>query len=589
MSVDRRIRRLFARSNELVKAGIVGETRAREEFRRGCQLLLKSLDAQGSLTYSNHEILTPEILVLCAETAVANGDFAMAHKASERFFLGHPPEDQFFCRALFVRAQVQAYNNVDATGQDAVDKTLTAVSSLLRCVEIALSPLKFPRYNFIVYNASVHFWNITRRMMRAGSCRYLCEPMAAVVDALTKAADDMPLAWQCRYQLRLAQCYDDEGDSKNAAQCILAAHGIVGKLTATMNDDDDGTESKQAVALPQAAKRQEVEALRRQVRDLGIYMGRTKDGECVKASSAVAAAWRDAGFHSADAAALENVVQQARAGVLGDTPEKLEEALGSALESLEKKSSAPAAAVDDGDGGDGGGGGGDGAAVRRRGPALTWQELDVAARLGLEAARCDIFGVAERAIVLVEAVKLKPPTADVVLGYLKAVFIVRTFEKRYAPVHSSGVIRAVPVQLPRQKMRALALARRMEAIATLQRSLLTCNRLRLPNLMQDGCVLAWNIGLPLLTPRLRKHAHRLFVSCANFLDELNSPLVSLRARLHFEIAKFEVASDFLTKALDHVHDALGIDYGQITAEVIDTPEFDITDALVQKVKGDKCR
>ena len=108
-------------------------------------------------------------------------------------------------------------------------------------------------------------------------------------------------------------------------------------------------------------------------------------------------------------------------------------------------------------------------------------------------------------------------------------------------------------------------------------------------LVQDGCTLAWNIGLPLLTPRMRKHAHRLFGSAVKFLDEIESPLVSLRARLHFEVAKFEVASDFLSKALEHVNDALGVDYGHITVDVIDTPEFDITDGLAKKVAEDKCR
>jgi len=88
---------------------------------------------------------------------------------------------------------------------------------------------------------------------------------------------------------------------------------------------------------------------------------------------------------------------------------------------------------------------------------------------------------------------------------------------------------------------------------------------------------------------MRKYTHRLFSAAVKYLDDIASPLVGLRARLHFEIAKFEVASDFLTKALDHVNDALALDYGQISTEVIDTPEFDITDDLAKKVAADKCR
>ena len=57
-----------------------------------------------------------------------------------------------------------------------------------------------------------------------------------------------------------------------------------------------------------------------------------------------------------------------------------------------------------------------------------------------------------------------------------------------------------------------------------------------------GCVLAWNLGLPLLQPHLRRHAHRAFNIAATSLEEVDSQsLKSLRAKLHFEIAKTEVA------------------------------------------------
>lgn len=449
MSVDRRIRRHFSTSQQLTKAGIVGEARAREEFQRGYKLLKKSLGAQGSLTYSRTEILTPEILVLCSETAVANSDFAVAHEASEAFFLGNPPEDQFFCRALFVRAQVESHNSRNATGQEAVDQVLIATGRLLRCVEISLSPLKFPRYNFIIYNVSVLFWNITRRLMRAGASRYLCEPMQRVAEALEKAGD-APISWRCRFQARLAQCYDDKGDSKLAAQCVLAAHDLVGKLAQEIaSSAQENEEAKTAAAggggaeanahagetksgdpALLAERRKELEALRRQVRDLGIYMGRLKkDGDCTKASSAVSTAWKTGGFYPPDAADLENVVQQCRAGVIGDnSAAKVEEALSTALASLEAKVQAKQAAVE-------------AAAAappeeaeearkKARGPALTWQELDCAAQIGLEAVRRFLFDVAERALVMVESIKQRPPTADVVAGYLRALFVVNSFEKR---------------------------------------------------------------------------------------------------------------------------------------------------------------
>ena len=97
-------------------------------------------------------------------------------------------------------------------------------------------------------------------------------------------------------------------------------------------------------------------------------------------------------------------------------------------------------------------------------------------------------------------------------------------------------------------------------------------------LTHAGCVLAWNLGLPLLQPHLRRHAHRTFLKmivldyqiyilvnltyihylmdpsstfftntgafniAATSLEEVDSQsFKSLRAKLHFEIAKTEVA------------------------------------------------
>ena len=400
---------------------------------------------------------------------------------------------------------------------------------------------------------------------------------------------------RCRIQLRLAQCYDDNGDGKKAGQCVVVAHELANqlakedaeRLAAETASTDDVTDQQQQ-QTQQVPENRELKALRRQIRDFGIYLSaRSKDAECSKAASVSAAAWKSAGYYDEASAAVENLLQECKAGTITDVA-KVETQLREALDSIVSKLQQPQSGSADDDDTTAEANDVD-SASKDKDIQLTGQELDCVARIGLEAVRRDFFEIAERAMVLVEGIKQRPPTADVVLGFLKSLFVVRTFDKKYVPIHSKNVIRPVPPQLPKQNLRALALARRLDALKTMDRALLTCRRLGIPDLTQDGCVLVWNLGLPLLTPRLRKHTHRLFSSAVSVLDEMNSPLVELRARFHFEIAKFEVASDFLTKALEHVNDALELDYGQITADVIDTPEFDITDDLATKVAADKCR
>jgi tetratricopeptide (TPR) repeat protein len=116
-------------------------------------------------------------------------------------------------------------------------------------------------------------------------------------------------------------------------------------------------------------------------------------------------------------------------------------------------------------------------------------------------------------------------------------------------------------------MEALRLSRRIEALKVLERALTSCRRLGDANLLQEGCVLAWNLGMVLLQPHLRKHVHRLFAAAASSLEEIGSPLTQLRAQLHFELAKCEVTADFLSKASSQVTKALGMDYGEIKPDI----------------------
>merc|ERR1711865_13776 len=121
-------------------------------------------------------------------------------------------------------------------------------------------------------------------------------------------------------------------------------------------------------------------------------------------------------------------------------------------------------------------------------------------------------------------------------------------------------------------MEALRLSRRVEALKVLERALTAARRTGDCNLIQEGCVLAWNLGLDLLQPHLRKHVHRLFSAAASALEEIQSPLTRLRAQLHMEVAKCEVAADFLAKAGTQVNKAIGMDYGVIQPDEEGTEE-----------------
>ena len=78
--------------------------------------------------------------------------------------------------------------------------------------------------------------------------------------------------------------------------------------------------------------------------------------------------------------------------------------------------------------------------------------------------------------------------------------------------------------------------------------------------IQDTCVLAWNTGLPLLQPNLRKLVKTIMYIAAEALENIASPLTELRALLHLEMARCELADELIQKADHHTVAALKLDY-----------------------------
>ena len=205
MALDRQVRMLLKSSAD--KARIYGPGQGTKDLTQAYKLVERTLRSRGSFEYHKSEVLTPEAFLLCAEVAIMNENYKIAHVGAENFFLTDPPKDQFYCRGLFVRALVRAFNARDINGMPAVEKVKHCLTYLLEAISISLGPEKRPRYDFLVYNASVHFWRITRRMMRAQARHHFVQEMQTVVDAL-KTVNNSDKAWRCQYLISLALCYE---------------------------------------------------------------------------------------------------------------------------------------------------------------------------------------------------------------------------------------------------------------------------------------------------------------------------------------------------------------------------------------------
>jgi hypothetical protein len=68
-----------------------------------------------------------------------------------------------------------------------MSQILTSVSFLLSSLAICdETPVSLSRYSFLIYNASVHYWNIVRPLLRDGTRAPLLESISRVVATLEK-------------------------------------------------------------------------------------------------------------------------------------------------------------------------------------------------------------------------------------------------------------------------------------------------------------------------------------------------------------------------------------------------------------------
>eukprot|EP00742_Colponemidia_sp_Colp-10_P008157 GILJ01008813.1.p1 GENE.GILJ01008813.1~~GILJ01008813.1.p1 ORF type:complete len:2651 (-),score=491.70 GILJ01008813.1:182-7681(-) len=102
-------------------------------------------------------------------------------------------------------------------------------------------------------------------------------------------------------------------------------------------------------------------------------------------------------------------------------------------------------------------------------------------------------------------------------------------------------------------------SKRAEALKILDRALLSARRTEDWALQEEGCILVWNVALPLLHASQRSHAHKALTTATDLLEDIDSNLTGLRVQLHLELAKCEMQLDFLSKAQAHITKALALD------------------------------
>ncbi|RHY56205.1 hypothetical protein DYB38_001223 [Aphanomyces astaci] len=516
-------------------------------------------------SFDEDQLRLTELLPCVAEVAEKELDFATAEACVAWYLTLSSPRDQFYCRALFVRAKCLAQHARALQGHACVSQVQHAIHWILVAVKLALEPASRPHYDFLVYNATITYWHVARPLLRPGSARHVIESMQTMLDGL-KAINEADKAWIVRYEITLATSYEDDNQLGKAAKVINDAVDHALALVAAAKPPSDqaaatAVTNAPAIATGTAAALATATSLFEEASLLQVHFGRHKDAECAKALNMVSK--RHVMLFNLQSIKSKLTPPESVRAALVDlfaatTGVKLD-AVGHDIPddgSLEWETIVELGIV----------------AVQCHHPDIgktcerlvsSSKRLNASARIMADLLRC--FLALEPDKPAPSPLPTTPANPPIVAGQKGAPVPAAPPHPAPTPTTTTGD-QAKVVHLDARQRKAHRLARHVECVKVLERSLAAAKRVGQPHLIQDICLFAWNVALPLVESHLRKHVHRLFQSATALLEELESPLVALRAQMHFEAAKCEMECDYLAKASVHVNKALQLDYGGTPTE-----------------------
>ncbi|KAJ8359853.1 hypothetical protein SKAU_G00163780 [Synaphobranchus kaupii] len=163
----------------------------------------------------------PELYVYCAEQAFQLGLTEISENCLLMYFKGKPPANQFLCRAYLCQGQVSSQN------LESLDDVEKAVMYFLKAIEISKEQ---SRYHFLVFNASVLYFQTIRPFLRPGSRPRLQASLTQVLRALEEVGET-DYGWRAELMLVLIECLVEAGKMKEAVSLGKVTADFIGAHT----------------------------------------------------------------------------------------------------------------------------------------------------------------------------------------------------------------------------------------------------------------------------------------------------------------------------------------------------------------------
>ncbi|KAM9188465.1 cilia- and flagella-associated protein 46 [Mergus octosetaceus] len=170
--------------------------------------LIKSA-CQGRSALDSSDNFSTDLYVLCAEQAFQLGYLQISSDCLQMYFKGRFPVNQFIGRAYLCQGQLHTPLSTD--NLEAFEKF---VLFFMKAIDFATHD---QRYYFLIYNASVLYWQFVRPYLKPGFRCYLVPSLLKIVKALNQT-DEPDSEWRAELMINLLECLLDASKLKEAKE-----------------------------------------------------------------------------------------------------------------------------------------------------------------------------------------------------------------------------------------------------------------------------------------------------------------------------------------------------------------------------------
>ena len=474
--------------------------------------MIKQLMEEAVVLDAGHCGVAPNDLYLfCCETALYLEEWDIATYCQDRVLEGTVTTKAYQARTLFCRAQLESRAARGLRCKELVLAVHSALLKLVRGMKIALSDVA--QLSHLVLIGSQHTWNTCKPLYKEGTYSELLGTLGFIVYALEKIdCGDwcIRILWMLRHSNALAQ----SGRAQEANVLMTKVSETAAKMVPAWKYPIFRMQVALSKLIPNPKLKQD--AAKGILR--GVYAAQALLCGLVEPAAAEAEILASIAELSAEMKA-EKDVPDAPGATKG----------GKAASPVPTK----------------------GKTVEVISPEDQQLREECLAELAFAASLIGDSQKAQDAAAL--ALTFKPMKARIYAEFAQA----------QLQAHRCGGI-AVHDELHSNWLSPAMVAELVSAVRVVDRALESAIRLgdqsERNHIVQQGCVLLWNVALPLLQPSLRSQVARSLQQAAKYLDDIGSNMNTLRTLLHLESALTDLDSDYLNKAVVRVDKALSIDY-----------------------------